>query len=395
MAGPSVELPPSLIATTPTRVFGPHERDALVAHLRAVEEGTAIFPLEQPEQVILGNRLTTLGGDAAVSWLALHQMCKTLGVGLSGCVSDLAGLRRRDRCAGDEDYFSPPDAAAVFNVLVRRRFHRDLVGMQVVWRPADRVIDAVVGHGYQRLSNDDFFDTVEELVLSSGSGRVFHGAVVAGRRLLLRYRSAEPLCSGDDRLDPVYAGWSFSNSEVSDGAVRGGPALVFAPGGLAADPYNDHGRVHHTGKDFRSRLHRMLARAVERELPGRLGDASGGRLEAAVAAMKARSLRFSGADEEADDARFRCLADWLKSRLDKTAVARHVLRRALVAAGLTLVPDSAYGPDRRRVWATRTYADLFVSLLTESVECRISMRQRELLERAAYLLLLGKLDEAK
>lgn len=376
----------TLAAETTGRRFGPAEADALLEHLEDVEDHTLTYPIEEPRQVLLDPACTVQDGGGRMSWLAIRQVCRTVGAGLGTYIADLSGHRRAPS-PEDAEFFSVADAAAVFNLAVRRRFGRSLAGMQVLRNTRTGVIDAVVGAGYQRLPNRDFLERVKDAIDGSGVRLRFHEAVVVGRRVTLRFVSESSVCeSDDDRFLTAHSGFAFSNSEVGDGAVRGTAFLWFNPTGVALMPYNSGSRVAHTGKDFPKRLQRLLDRTMERWEGSPLFGLG---LRTALALLYQHRLGFTGGDEDADDARFRAIESQLRHKQLTTVTARRVLRRALFSGGRASVPADTTQAARRASWASRTAMDVCASLMLEAEETPLHVSGRERLEQLAYAMLAG------
>jgi len=377
----------TLAAETTGRRFGPDEAQALSQYLDDVEDHTLIYPIEDPRQVMLDPEYRVSEGGGQLSWLAVRQICRTLGAGLGTYLSDVSGHRRAP-AADEAEFFSVADAAAVFNMAVRRRFGRNLSGMQALRNTRTNLVDAVVGRGYRRLPNRDFLERVGDVLEGSGQRLRFQEALVVGRRVTLRYMQVDPCyASEDDRFTAVHPGYTFSNSEVGDGSVRATPFLWFDPSGVALMPYNTASRVAHTGRDFPRRMQRLLDRTMERWQGSPL---FAGGVGPALALMEEHRLGFTGGDEAADDARFRELAAQLRHRQLSTATARRVLRRALFAGGREEAPADTTRSARRATWGTRSALDVFCAFLRESEETPLHVAARERLEQIAYLMLSGR-----
>ncbi len=367
------------------RRFGEAEEADLVRYLDDVENSTITFPIEDPRQITLDHACRTMDGQDQFTWLAIRQVCRVLGAGLGTYIGDLAGFRRAPT-SEDAEFHSDDDAAAVFNMAVRRRFRRELMGHQIIRSATTGTIDAVVGHGYRRLPNRDFMERVKEALASVDEPLQFHEPLVVGRRVTVRYRFAASVFEGDDRMLSAHGGFSFANSEVGDGAVRGTPLLWFDPSGAALMPYNAGSRVAHTGKDFPRRMQRLLDRTLERWRGSPLFQGVGQHIEE----LADQNLGFGGADEDADDGRFRALVSQLRHKQLTQSMARRVLRRAVFAGGREEAPIDLMRSERRRTWGGRTALDVLVALLRESEATLLNVTARERLEQLAYQMLAGR-----
>jgi hypothetical protein len=374
-----------LAAEVQGRLFNSGEEAALTRFLDETEENTLTHPIEDPNQVLLDHNCRTVDGQYQFTWLAVRQVSRVLGAGLGTYLTDLAGYRRAPS-ADDREFYSDEDAAAVFNMAVRRRFRQELLGFQAIRNASTGTIDAVVGHGYRRLPNRDFLERVREVLGAVDRPVEFHEALVVGRRVTVRYRFVEPIYEGDDRLLTVHGGFSFANSEVGDGAVRGTPLLWFNPSGTALMPYNAGCRVAHTGKDFPRRMQRLLDRTLDRWRLSELSESIGRYVEE----LESANLGFGGVDEDADDGRFRELVSHLRHRHLTQSTARRVLRRAVFSGGRVEAPIDLMRSERRRTWGGRTALDVFVAVLRESEATLLNVTVRERLEQLAYQMLAGR-----
>lgn len=250
---------PIIIAVPPTcirfsDVKGSPGLPELTERLEA-QDSTEPVEIRQPEDVFLSSegrvqrvfQFTTIG---------LSQLCSSLAPGLAHYVADVAGLRARETDRGSPELFSPMTAIKAVNAAIRLRFHDRLMGHGLIVDGRNRRVEGVVGPRYRFFSNLELLGVCNEFVARLDPPARFYEAALAGRRLLLRYKSPRPLFSLDtphDRKEPFYQGWHFSNSEIGDCSVR--TAFVLVRQWARAMAIRHTGRVVHIkGDNFGPKL---------------------------------------------------------------------------------------------------------------------------------------------
>jgi hypothetical protein len=209
----------------------------------------------------------------------------------------------------------------------------------------------------------------------------FHEAILAGRRLMVRYVHARPLFEADapSGVDAFHGGYHFSNSEVAgEASVKAAVLLANMPGGTASLGLSDRGKLAHTGKDFGKRLAKMFGAVLA--VPQDAAD-----LRRRVEALRALPLGLGG-----DTARRDAQLEYLTIAIHGQDVNRSSARRIAVSAmsrGAHDPPNRHHTPSRE-VLASRDAYDLYRAMTREAVD--LPLAAREPIERAAYDLLTGK-----
>lgn len=365
------------VEPTAWRAAGPAGLAEAGRRLAAADAGSMMVPVDHPDQVLLGVDGRTRRGGLRYATTAARQVCRRVGVGLAQLVMDLSGARPA-RAADPPAFYSPADAAYVFNVALARRFPL-VEGAQLVVDVAAGVVDGVVGAGYRRLSNADLLEVVAG---DAAGGVAFDEIAVSGRSAAVRFRAAAVLFDAGtaDAPDPYHVGYYYANSEVGDGAVVACPYVWRAASRTAALAVRLGGRVKHHGKDFARRVARAVAAVADRVPPA-------GRLAEACRAMAAAGLGLGGR-ADADVRQVRRLVRAVAARGLSVGVARRVVRSALRQGAY----DTSPFPDMRSaaasLWRGRTAYDLFVAAGREAAA--MPTQARETVERVAYSMLAGK-----
>lgn len=217
----------------PRDSFGPGQLDAL---LRAADPaaGARSESLHDPDQLLVHERGHlrghTLIAARAFTQAGFRSVCVRLGSGLINLVGDLAGTRKwKGRPTPREDV-SVEDALTIYNVVVRRRFHRlqrakRNLGL-LVYRGAVCVCGKVVG---KRLRNDHL------LAAFTGAARnlKLEEACLEADRLLSYWSTVgEIVPAGGHEYRPA---WNMTCHTFS-GKVTLSPAWRRADGGTICFP---------------------------------------------------------------------------------------------------------------------------------------------------------------
>lgn len=201
--------------------------DALRRILQA-QDSTEPVEINCPEDVML-NRQGKVQRTFRLTTTALSQLCSALAPGLSQLVGNLSGLRRKDTEDDEWKVYDPLEAIHIINNLIRLRFKHRLEGHGLIMDMRNARVEGVVGPRYKFLSNLELLDRANEFARDLDPSARFLEAALAGRRLVLRYRDATRLFSlpaPNDKREPFYRGWHFSNSEIGDCSVRTGMLIV-------------------------------------------------------------------------------------------------------------------------------------------------------------------------
>lgn len=194
----------------------------------------------------------------------LRSFCQVLSPGLATLAGDISGMRLR---AGYEGAAcSLPAAAKLINDVIRLRFNEQLLGCHLVVDPRSNTVEGLVGPRYEFFSNLRLMELASEFLRSLGRPIQFSAASLSGRRLLLRYyepRTVFQMPSGRR----FCRGWSFSNSETGEAAIRLS-GLVCCAGGTSSAW--DIGRCVHIQVSQRklTRLQSRLREAAEEGFQG-------------------------------------------------------------------------------------------------------------------------------
>jgi hypothetical protein len=187
----------------------------------------------------------------------LSRMCTRLVQGLSGPMARIAGLLGQDNIPP-----RPALAIRIINGIIREYFDERLRDCRFIVDPTRNAIEGVVSSRYEYLSNSDWLTNCQDFAIScAGSDMEFLSATLAGRGMLLRFvdnRDWITVRTPDGAQDTYRRGWSFSNSETGDSAVRVGMLIVDEAGNSA---FRMMGRCEHTkrlretkGMDLLNRL---------------------------------------------------------------------------------------------------------------------------------------------
>jgi hypothetical protein len=377
----------SLAVSVKGLMFNSTEYNKLLDFLADQERVTESWLIDDESQIALTRKGKTVGGDK-MSWLALRQICKNLSSGLASSLSDLIGLKRAvddmDRppkmIADPDDDFTIGEAATLYNLALKKRFGR-LFGFQVVRNTETKVIEAVVGAKYRRISNNDFLSAVSNIIESLDLKFQFRSASMYDRKMSMIYTLKD---YEDCALTP---GLLISNSEIGDAAIKATTVLIDSTDAIMSAPYGKLGRVAHSGRDLLGKLSQLITGVTSR-LTNNTFTKDG--LNKRVESNKAKSLGFKGEGE--DEERFKQLIEFLTDRCDMNYMtAKRCLAKTL--AGTDLEKGTFSMLERSTTWPKRSTMCL-VEVITR--ECRdhllLGFFPKERLERLAWSLFFNKLS---
>ena len=358
------------------RYFSPDQEEEFVDHVREVDSRTTTVPIEEPEDIELGDDGLCRRDGFALSTLAFTQLCGCVASGLSTLAEDLAGMRlRRDRAAVS----SIATACRIVNTCVDLRFRveKGPYGRLMIRDTETNVIDGIVGPGYRYLPHCELYEGVREMLSALEPPAFFAGAQIIGRHLSLCMLNKQPLFTTKTG-EEFYAGYYFANSEAGECSV--GAASLLGLGGAnerCIGGFTGMGKLSHSGKSFRKKLGNLLAGVlVDPAQAATLGACAGRLLDKPLAIVDENRI---------DKAKREQLVGQLHARGLARPVAKDVVRWALFAgAGGTSLPTHTRPQDV----AGRTAFDVFVALMRRSTALHPNLR--ESLEQTAYHLLLGK-----
>jgi hypothetical protein len=229
--------------------YGRGDVGRLAEDLASASSATLVSEPMGPAELTMASD-GTLPGGYRFTQQGLSQVCSELAPGLFRLILDLSGeLRRPDEA---HECYSAIEAIALYNSLLRRRFHQKVLDrVRLVKNARALTIDGIVGLKHVLLDNADFFRRVNRNDVISKGRLVFVQATLTNRRLSLRYASPKRLC-----VDPDGTAWHpgswLCNSEVGRESPASGSPLLYVHGpGLFA-----------LGRPVRGR--RVLRRAWQR-----------------------------------------------------------------------------------------------------------------------------------
>jgi hypothetical protein len=371
----------SLFAAPVAREFNREQESELRAYLRKLETTTSVKEIQSPAELMLDEE-GKLPKGFRYTETAFRQVCDLLCKGLSQMTIDMSGVRATARGAKEDSF---DGAVEVFNAVLRRRFRTRLAekGVRVVrdTTPGASFVVGILGPKYYYLENRTVYDMAKEAAASGPNRAQFHEAIIAGRRMILRFAHRKPLftrpSSGEE--EHFYGGYHFSNSEISgEASVRAAVMLLLDPPGSAALGRFGRGRLAHIGKDFGKRLGKMFQTVLSMPQDPNY-------LRQQIDQLATTPLRVGGPERE-----HAARIDELTLRLHQQDIPKSVARRIVVAA-------MTYDGHRRRpvrelitdAIARRTAYDLYSAMTGEAQELPLAVR--EPVEQAAYGLLTGKI----
>jgi hypothetical protein len=359
--------------------------EALQARLQAMN-ATSPVAIKRPSHVLLNAeglvqkqfRFTTTG---------LSQLCQALAPGLSQCVSDVAGLKKE----GGEDAYDQVKAIAMLNAMINLRFRTRLRDHGLVIDRRSRRVEGLVGPRYEFFSNLELFERCEEFVKTLDPPAQFHEAIVAGRRLMLRYLSPQRLFSVSTphgRREPYYSGWHFSNSEIGDCSVHAGVTIIRKWTGDSS--FFECGKIVHVkGGRFGPKFNRLLE-DLQRKARKELEEND---YEAHVTNLMGQSLGLGGSSVS-HAKQLEKLVGRLSRAMSKRT-ARQVIHRAISQGSYQAdhlnihgAPYDMLDESLARAVAGRTAYDLYNSLT--HVARTLQPEQQEAVEKLAYRILMER-----
>jgi len=315
----------------------------------------------------------------------LSQLCSALAPGLAQCVGDICGLKKDG--AGD-DVHDVSKAIAILNTVISLRFQSRLRGHGLIIDRHSSRIEGLVGPRYEFFSNKALFERCQEFVQKLGQSVQFHSAVVAGRRLLLRYVDPRRIFSVQTpagQREPFYRGWHFSNSEIGDCSVHAGLLIVRKWTGDSA--LLECGKIVHVrGGRFGPKCNRLLE-DLQKKSRKELEEHD---YEAHVESLMSQNL---GLDTDAEirtkqlDKLVVRLRRVLPRRTTRQVLHRTMLRGSYLADRLNVdeITQDVTAASVARVIAGRTVFDFYNSLV--HVACSLQPEQQEAAEKLAYKIL--------
>lgn len=362
------------------------EKNGLAALAERLQAMASTSPVEIRNQShVLLNSAGLVQKQFRFTTTGLSQLCSALAAGLSQCVSDVSGLNKKD---GGDDVYDAEKAIAMINTMINLRFRGRLRGHGLVIDRRSRRVEGLVGPRYEFFSNKELFERCQEFVQSLDPPAQFHAAVVAGRRLLLRYINPQrsfAVMTPHGRREPFYSGWHFSNSEIGDCSVHVG--LTVTRKWTDDSSLFECGKIVHVkGGRFGPKFNRLLE-DLQRKAHKELEEHD---YEKHVTSLMEQNLGLGGA-AVSHVKQLEKLVGKLARVLPKRT-ARQVIHRAIAqgsyrADQLTVngVSYDMLDESLSRVIASRTAFDFYNSLT--HVARSLQPEQQEAAEKLAYKIL--------
>jgi hypothetical protein len=307
----------------------------------------------------------------------LSSLCTRLVQGLSGPISRIAGL------LGDL-HARPQLAVRILNAIIVQCFDERLADCRLIVDPTRNAIEGVVSSRYEFLSNGDWLSSCQSFVRSqAGSNAEFLAATLAGRRLLVQYidrRRWITVRTSDGASDSYLRGWSFSNSETGDAAVRVGMLIADESRYASLRPL---GRCMHT---------KSLRESKGRDMLRNLRD-SYERINSKLIRSNLRELHSRMLPQIESLTELQRVSANLVAQLSRR-ISKNIARSAISAALSPQVYSSVMpvSPVSSMAFSTieHSHYHLYCSLTT--IARGLFPREQENAERLAYELLRGKVS---
>ena len=334
----------------------------------------------RPRDVMLNSRAEVLG-RYKLTTSALSQLCSRLAPGASQLVSDVSGLR----ISGDGKQLDVSLGIRIVNDLIRLRFEQ-VDGFGLIIDRERATVEGLVGRKYQFFPNKELYDRVNQFLDESDISTSFCEAVLAGRRMLLRYCNNDPLFEipHEKRTnEPFFGGYHFDNSESGHCSVRASTMVVRQwCDNKAIGSFLEGGKMSHVrGKKFELRLQALfdkVSRKVE-EITN---------LKDNVLFLMDQNLGLGGS-EQSHEFRVESLVKQL-NRKGLTKEFSGVVINRLLTFGSYRSDAIQQGRRPYDLYETRNSYDLFNALTHEAKSRPIDIREQ--VEQLAYQMLLRQFE---
>ncbi len=364
-----------LTVTPDSYNFHPHELADLHEILADMDKYTIVTSVASVRDLALNESTGRTSDSYAYTESAFQQLGTLLAPGLAPMAIELSGRWRQP--GEDRRSYSAEMAVNILTSIIKLRFDKRLLGLQLVKNRKTKTIDGIVGMRYRYLSNQDFLDrTIQALKEVSAN---FTAAYLYGRQLVVRFKhdASDYSLAGE----PYSYGFHFANSEIGGKSVRGASLLIRRQTNTyALGPFQgqDGGRVVHSGKDFEKKLQQLLTVVIKR-IPCKA------EIEKFGMALESYNLKLGYADSQR---RQRQIATLLCRKKLPLHFAIRVVSGAVLKGRNEELESFELQEERNRLINSRTAYDLFVNLMSEAKD--LDIEQREFAEQAAYGLLMGK-----
>lgn len=315
---------------------------------------------------------------------ALAQLCSRLAPGLSQAVLDLSGVRPRK---GNNWENAPTDAAMcskMINAIIKCRFDDLLSGCSMIIDHSTNTVEGIVGKSYKLFTNKDMLDRIRTFVSDLDEPASFCEAALAGRRLHLRFKNADPLfeipCKRNTS-EPFFGGYHFVNSETGECSVKAA-ALIIRQwcDNKAISEFREGGKLFHvSGTSFDQRFSGLLERV-------QLKAQEATKYRDRVLNMIATNLGLGGTNANNEE-RMKKIHVQLHRQGLLPGFCTSVISRVL-ASGSYRADSFPRTANPLKVYQQRTEYDLFNALTHEAKST--SLDNQEKAEQIGYKMLTGK-----
>lgn len=355
------------------------EEDKLKKQLELIDSKTILHPVRNPKDAYFDSdaNVTICNEKYRMTRWALYQLCKQVCSGLYLYLQDYSGQNSSGKHT--REAFSFDEALSVLNKTVQRRFRSHLEGHMFLRNLQDRTIDAVVGSSYRWVSNLEIYSRVRELVSQSFPPSDFAEASLYGRWLLLRYLQQDPFLTipcellGEERF---YTGFHFSNNEVGKASVKANNTVVRKFGLTSAIVKPEKNALaFHVGSNMTIKLDKMFGSLSNKPTVNEL-------------ATNLNKLETTFLHTDSVDPKIQAkTTDEIASKLARYKIPWNVAKSIVVS----MLYRGSYDKEQVPLFhpIDRTVYDLYNALGREAK--RLPINLRELLENAAYSVLVGKI----
>lgn len=259
----------TLYDTPEIQRFGGDEIDGLASSLQRLERNTYTESIDDPEQLLLNHKTIRTKHGLRYSSIAFTQLASSLVPGLAKLIPNLWGYRKKEKHKHSTVFYNHALAVDVFNRIVAARVDAVLGQLLVIDRDAKTIV-GLITKKYVQLDNSQFINLAIEAVKESVFPVSLHEALLVGRQLSLRFKSAKPLLvlqPDTEQKDRIFVGYCFRNGETHGMAVRSYRAIVTRYGtALWQLKTGKPVRVAHTGSNFDDRVFRVIQGVVVQDM---------------------------------------------------------------------------------------------------------------------------------
>lgn len=356
------------------KTFDANNIEELEAYLDDSDRGMLMVPINETSDIVLAADGTLARDGFNLTLLAAHQLCHCLAPGLWDFVAEVSGISPRMHSA----IFSRTVAIDVLNKMSKLRFNmkNGLRGRQMLKDLNARRVNCIVGTGYQRLSNKQFYENVDEMMMALTPVVHFNDATVIGGSMSLTYAHNDSNMAFTFGGVTFHGGYYFGNSETGECGVH--TAIMLKVGSRPLRCISKPRSLSHTGKDFASRLRQHLGGTL---LTARNMELLGDQAEISLSVP----LALLGPDRKLDQNRRQHLRHLLVRRHLPQLVAKDAMYNAIYGGTMC---DEMPAQVTQAAVESRIGLDLVLGLMRSATTLPIRGRARA--ERLAFIMLNGK-----